>query len=202
MKPREFLTAVLRPVLFATGIAAIAVLGVMLVTGYWSSTPNSVRTAYTSASTTASTEQADQQWADTACTSVLDWKHDLHSDETSVDLGFGPLARIDNAITATQRLADELTSLGLPPSGRTAQARRQFAALGSDVQTQITRIKSAAGQVESGNPLAALAAVENLKADSGLATDVAGAVRHLASVDLGLAVIETSACRRLAGSPV
>lgn len=201
MKPKEFLTAVFRPALFATGIAAVAVLGVMLVTGYWSSQPNAVRTAYTSP-TAATTEQADQQWADTACTSVLDWKNDLHTDETSLNLGFGPLARIDNAITATQRLANKLSTIGLPPTGRTAQARQQFAALGSEVQTQIARVKSAAGQVESGNPLAALAAVENLKADSGLATDVVGAVRHLASVDLGLAVVETSACRRLAGSPV
>ncbi len=202
MKPREFITAVFRPVLFATGIAAVAVLGVMLVTGYWSGGPNSVRTAYTSPSTTANTEEADQQWADTACTSVLDWKNDLHNDATSVNLGFGPMARIDNAINSTQRLANELTTNGLPPTGRTAQARRQFAALGGELQTQLARVRSAAGQVESGNPLAALAAVENLKADSGLATDVVGTVRRLASVDLGLAVVETSACRRLAGSPV
>jgi len=202
MKPTEFMTAVFRPALFATGIGAVAVLAVMLFTGYWSSGPNSVRTAYTSTSTAASTEQADREWADNTCTNVLDWKHDLHTDETSTNLGFGPLARVDNAITATQRLANKLTANGLPPTERSAQARRQFAALSSELQTQIARVKSAANQVESGNPLAALAAVENLKADSGLASQVAGAVQHLASVDLGLAVVETSACRRLAGSPV
>jgi hypothetical protein len=100
------------------------------------------------------TTQANQHWANTACTSVLAWKKSLHHDETSLSLKFGPSARLKNAVVATRRLADQLSRLGLP-TGRTAGHTGKYSAKHASDLEQIA--------------------------------------------NLGLAMLETKACRQLGG---
>ncbi len=66
---------------------------------------------------------ADKQWASATCTNVLDWKKEIARDGTSLSLSFGAVARIQDAITATTRLASQLDTAGLPRARR--QRRRE-----------------------------------------------------------------------------
>lgn len=121
----------------------------------------------------AQQEAADRQWASSACTSILNWKNQLHRDETSTNLGFGPAARIQNAVAATTSMLGELDKLGLPPGAQGARARADLSQLRSDL--------------EDGNLPG---------------PQIAGELRNLVSVDLGLSLVETRACRQLVGSPI
>jgi len=118
-------------------------------------------------------EAADKQWASSACTTILDWKNDLHHDETSTNLGFGPVARVQNAIAATKSMLGELDKLGLPPGAQGARARADLSQLRSELED---------GDMPG--------------------SQITGELRNLVSVDLGLSMIETRACRELVGSPI
>ncbi|MBV8216871.1 MAG: hypothetical protein JO325_00285 [Solirubrobacterales bacterium] len=118
-------------------------------------------------------EAADKQWASSACASILNWKNDLHHDETSTNLGFGPVARVQNAIAATKNMLTEVDKLGPPPGVQAARAR-----------ADLSQIRS---ELEDGNLPG---------------PQIAGELRNLVSVDLGLSLVETRACRELVGSPI
>lgn len=199
MTPTEILTAMFRPALFAIGMVAIGV-AVFFAIGHDASSKTISRTADTTAA--LSTHQQDLRWADAACTTVLDWKHGISADETSLHMSFNPLTRIEAAVSQTERLATDLQTIGLPPSARTGAAHERFAQFGNRLQTELGHVRSATSDLESGNPLAAIAAINDVGAISGLASQFAGAIQHSASIDLGLALVETSACRQLVGSPV
>jgi hypothetical protein len=66
----------------------------------------------------APTRTANLRWTAAACERVLSLRNELHRDGTSLNLGFGPRARIDDAFTATRRLVRGLEALGLPPMER------------------------------------------------------------------------------------
>jgi hypothetical protein len=118
-------------------------------------------------------EAANKKWASSACTSILGWKQQLHRDETSTNLGFGPLTRIQNAIAATKNMLGELDRLGLPPGAQSARVR-----------ADLNQLRSALESGEVPGP------------------QIAGELRKLVSVDLGLSLVETRACRELVGSPI
>jgi hypothetical protein len=61
---------------------------------------------------------ANLRWTAAACERVLSLRNALHRDGTSLNLSFGPQARIDDAITAARRLVRGLEGLGLPPMER------------------------------------------------------------------------------------
>jgi hypothetical protein len=105
--------------------------------------------------------------------SIRDWKNELHRDETSTNFSFGPLARIKNAIAATKNMLGDLDGLGLPPGAQSARMRADLSQLRSEL--------------ENGNLPG---------------PQIAGQLRNLVSVDLGLSVVETRACRELVGSPI
>jgi hypothetical protein len=157
--------------------AVTAVLVIVLTNGLIAlpGSGNGTQTAKASDRTSlvAQQEAADKQWASSACTSILDWKNELHRDETSTNFGFGPLARIKNAIAATKNMLGELDRLGLPPGAQSARMR-----------TDLSQLRS---ELESGNLPG---------------PQIAGQLRNLVSVDLGLSLVETHACRELVGSPV
>jgi hypothetical protein len=157
--------------------AITAVLVIVLTNGLIAlpGSGNGTQTAKASDRTSlvAQQEAADKQWASSACTSILDWKNELHRDETSTNFGFGPLARIKNAIAATKNILGELDRLGLPPGAQSARMR-----------TDLSQLRS---ELESGNLPG---------------PQIAGQLRNLVSVDLGLSLVETHACRELVGSPV
>ena len=147
------------------------------------------------------TSQANQRWANAVCTNMLAWQKQVHHDETSFNFGFGPRARVNDAIRATRRLTSELTALGPPTTQQGSDERARFRRLGSAVQTKLTEVQTAANKVENGN-LDAAALINDLPAGASLASALLSDTRALASTDLAIAVLETKTCRQLAGVPI
>jgi hypothetical protein len=145
---------------------------------------------------------ADQRWASATCTNILDWKNEIHHDATSLDLGFGPLARVKDAIAATARMSNQVGTLGLPPAAQTAQARAAIDQLRSDIESRVHSIEGTAASIASGNPAAIVALLSDLENETVLAAPVVNELRHVVSVDLGLSLVETRACRQLVGIPI
>jgi hypothetical protein len=150
----------------------------------------------------AEREAANSQWAAATCTNILDWKKEIERDGTSLDLGFGPSARIKDAIDATRRMLTELDNLGLPPAAQNVQARAQIEQLRSDLQSRLEAIEGTASSVASGNLLAIGTLVDDLASDKVIGSQLASELSHVVSVDLGLSLVETKACRQLVGIPV
>lgn len=144
---------------------------------------------------------ADKQWASATCTNILDWKNEIKRDGTSLNLGFGPGARIRDAITATTRLVSELDTLGLPP-GASPQTRAELSRLRSDIEARLSALEGAASSVAGGNISAIGTLVTDLENDKVLGPRIAGELSHVVSVDLGLSIVETGACRKVVGSPI
>lgn len=150
----------------------------------------------------AQQEAANRQWAAATCTNVLDWKNEIQRDGTSLDLGFGPSARIENAIAATGRLLKQLDKAGLPPAAQHARARAQIEQLRSDIESRLRAIEGSATSVASGHVLAIGSLVSDLANDRIVGTQIASELRHVVSVNLGLSLVETRACRQLVGIPI
>jgi hypothetical protein len=145
---------------------------------------------------------ANEQWASAMCTNVLAWKNEVQHDGTSLNLGFGPLARIQDAIAATTRMLNEVNRLGLPPAAQTAQARAEIDRLRSDLESRLQNVEGVAGSVASGNVAAIGTLLGDLENDGALGAQIAGELRRVVSVDLGLSLVETRACRQLVGIPI
>jgi hypothetical protein len=158
--------------------------------------------ATASAGGTAGTAAANEQWASGLCTNVLAWKNEIQHDATSLDLGFGAVSRLRDATAATTRLLDQLGELGLPPGAESGGARAQIDQLRADIQSRARNLEGAAASVESGNLAAIGTLVSDLKSDEAIAPALAGELRRVVSVDLGLSLAETRACRELVGVPV
>jgi hypothetical protein len=145
---------------------------------------------------------ADQQWASATCTNILEWKAELQRDATSIDLSFGPLARVQDAISATTRMSSEAHALGLPPSGQAGRTRAEIDRLRSEIDSRVRTIEGAAGSVASGNLAAVGSLLVDLESSTTVGPQIVGQLRRVVSVDLGLSLVETSACRRLVGIPI
>jgi hypothetical protein len=63
-------------------------------------------------------------------------------------------------------------------------------------------IDGVAGTVASGDFGAIGTLVSDLESDLGLAKQLRNELGHVVSVDLGLSLVETRACRELVGSPI
>jgi hypothetical protein len=145
---------------------------------------------------------ADRRWASAACANVLNWKNEIHRDATNLNLGFGALARIQDAATATSAMLRRVDSLGLPPSAQTGRARADLERLRSELDARVHAIEGDAHRVASGSLSAIPALLSDLEGDRALAPRLAGEVGRVVSVDLGLSLAETRACRQLVGIPV
>ena len=154
------------------------------------------------ASLAAQRTAANRQWASATCTNILDWKNEIERDGTSLDLGLGLSARLNDAIVATNRMLNEFDKLGLPPAAQTAPARAEIERLRSDIESRVHSLKGAADSVANGNLAAIGTLVGDLENDRGVGTQIAGELRHVVSVDLGISLAETRACRQLVGIPV
>jgi hypothetical protein len=192
-----------RVILVMAGIVAVVVLAV--VSGAIS-LPHFGNSSHAQASSgagvAAQQEAANRQWAAATCTNVLDWKNEIQRDGTSLDLGLGPSARVNNAITATRRLLNQLNKAGLPPAAKQANARAQIEQLDSDIESRLRAIESTASSAASGHLLAIASLVSQLANYKTLGTQIASELRHVVSVNLGLSLAETRACRQLVGIPI
>jgi hypothetical protein len=158
----------------------------------------------TSAQATLAAKQtaANQQWASTVCTNLLQWKTAIQRDATSLDLGFGVPARVSDALATTTHALGALDRLGLPPAAQSEQARADTNQLHSEISSRVKNLQDAATSVASGNLAAVGTLLSDLKGDTVIGTQVVRELRHLVSVDLGLSLVETRACRQLVGFPV
>jgi hypothetical protein len=144
---------------------------------------------------------ANRQWALATCTTVLNWKNETQRDAANLSLGFGALPRIQDAITATTRMLNKLDSLGLPPSVQGGQARVDAERLRADLEARLREIEGDARSVTSGNLAAIATLLSDLQSDRDKAPQIVDQLRHIVSVDLGLSLVETPACRQLIGIP-
>ena len=154
------------------------------------------------ASLAAKRTAANRQWASETCTSILDWKNEIHRDATSLNLGFGALPRIQDAITATTRMLNTIDRLGPPPSAQTGQAPADADRLRSDLEARVREIEGDAHSVASGNLAAIGTLLSDVQDDRAVGPQILDELRHVVSVDLGLSLIETRACRQLVGIPI
>jgi hypothetical protein len=145
---------------------------------------------------------ADKHWASATCTSILAWKNEIQRDGTSLNLSLGPSTRVHDAITATTRLLSQLDTLGLPPSAQTARAQAELNQLRAEISSRLNSLKGAAGSVAGGNFAAIGTLIDDLESAQALPAQIAGELQHVVSVDLGLSVAGTRACRQLAGIPI
>jgi hypothetical protein len=192
-----------RVILVMAGIAAVVVVA---VASGAISLPHFGTSSHPQASSgavlAAQQEAANRQWAAATCTNVLDWKNEIQRDGTSLNLGFGPSARIENAIAATRRLLNQLDKAGLPPAAKHAKARAQIEQLHSDIESRLRAIEDAASNAASGHLLAIGSLVSDLANYKTVGTQIASQLRHVVSVNLGLSLVETRACRQLVGIPI
>ncbi|MBV8998954.1 MAG: hypothetical protein JO304_07835 [Solirubrobacterales bacterium] len=144
---------------------------------------------------------ATQQWASAFCTNLLSWKNEIQRDGTSIDPGLGPAARINDAVAATTRALSQLDTLGLPP-GQTAGARAETMRLRSKIESRARKLQGDAGSIAGGNLGAIAALLGDLQSDGAIGTQIGGELQRVVSVDLGLSMAETRACRALVGIPI
>ena len=145
---------------------------------------------------------ADKHWASATCTNILAWKNEIQRDGTSLNLSLGPTTRIHDAITATTRLLSQLDTLGLPPSAQTARTQAQLNQLRAEIASRLSSLKGAAGSVAGGDFAAIGTLIDDLESAQALPARIAGELQHVVSVDLGVSVAETRACRQLVGIPI
>jgi hypothetical protein len=144
---------------------------------------------------------ANKQWASATCTNILAWKNEIARDQTGL-LSLSALTRINDAITATKRMLEQQGKLGLPPGAQTAQARAEANRLRTEIEARVKNIESAASSVAGGNIGALGTLLNDLQNDKAMAPRVVDELRHVLTVDLGLSLAETSACRQLVGIPI
>jgi hypothetical protein len=142
---------------------------------------------------------ANKQWASATCTSILSWKNEIHRDAANLDLGFGALPRIQDAITATTRMLKTIDKLGLPPSVQTGQARADADRLRSDLQGRVREVEADARSVAGGNIAAIGTLLSDLNNDRAVAPQMVDRLRQIVSVDLGLSIVQIRACQQLIG---
>ncbi|HUO74390.1 MAG TPA: hypothetical protein VMU39_26695 [Solirubrobacteraceae bacterium] len=144
-------------------------------------------------------QQANQTWANAVCTSMLAWQKEIARAQRRPTPPLSPQVRLADAIAATRRLAGALTRIGLPETIRTPDAEQHFHQLGSAVQAQIGELVTAANTLENGNPASAGVIVTDLGSDAGLVGALLDNLQNASFSDLGIAALETRACRQLAG---
>lgn len=145
---------------------------------------------------------ANRQWASALCTNLLDWKKQIQRDGTSPSLGLGPVQRIKDATAATTRMLGKLNKLGLPPAGESRQARAAANHLRSALRSRALKLETDATSVASGDLAAIGTLVADLNRDKAMGTQISNELQRVVSVDLGLSLAETGACRQLVGIPI
>ncbi len=153
------------------------------------------------ASLAAERTAANRQWASATCTSILNWKNEIHSDAANLDLGLGALPRIQDAITATTRMLNKIDKLGPPPSVQTGQARADANRLRSEIEERVREIEDDARSVAGGNIAAIGTLLSDLENDRAVGPRIVDGLRQIVSVDVGVSLAETPACRQLIGIP-
>ncbi len=190
-----------RVLLVMAGVAAAAVValstGVVKLPGLHHDTRGSQK-----ASLAAQRTAVNRQWASAFCMNLLDWRNQIQRDGTSLNPSLGPVARIKDATAATTRMLGKLEKLGLPPAGQGSHARAEANHLRSAIQSRALKLQTDAASVASGNLAAIGTLVTDLGNDKAMGTEISNELQRVVSVDLGLSLAESGACRQLVGIPI
>ena len=150
--------------------------------------------------------ETTEDWAQSVCQAVGDWRESVQSTATSLTGGGTPSAdqlrdAADDVRNATDDLVQELRDIDAPESGQVAEARDAVRQLGDDVEQRRGEIDDAIDAAES-NPSAA--------AVFDVATQVAAALRDTAQEltaafqgagdEVTQAFSDAEACNDLTGS--
>ncbi len=184
----------------AAGLVVLVATNLVTVIGAVDGLQSTRRTAQVSVAPPASA--ADRAWSSAMCTSILGWKQEIHRDASSLNLAFGPVARIQDAVAATTRMVARLSELGLPPGAQSSQAGADAARLRADVQARLHTLESSAGDVAAGHLDALGTLIAALGHDAGAQAPLVAELHRIVTADLGLSLAETRACRQLVGIPV
>lgn len=141
---------------------------------------------------------ANQQWASSACSTMVVWKNEVQRDLHGLTLSFSAIPRVEDAIGATTRMVTSTQKLGVPPALQGAQGRAQLDQLRTDVQSRLLGIKSAISSVASGNFGAIGTLLSDLKNAPSMEGQVVGQLRGVAS-ELGVSLASSPSCRQLVG---
>jgi hypothetical protein len=187
--------------LAVSGVAAIVLVlssaGVISLPGSRHSSDGAQTTAESAAA--SKVLAADEQWASATCTSVLNWENEIKRDESGLSFSLSSLSKIEDAISATTGMVNELGKLGLPPSAHAAQAQADLKQLRSDLESRAHDIESAASGVLSGNFTGISKLISELENYKSLGTTITNDLTQVVSVDLGLALAQTQSCQQLVG---
>ena len=184
----------------AAAVAVAVITGAVTLPG----THDRTRSTQTSdqASLAAKGSAANRRWASATCTNILAWTNEIRRDSKSLNLSFGSLGRIQDAVAATTRVLNQFKKLGLPPAVRTAQARAEVEQFRTDIESRVHKIEGDVHSVTGGDLAAIGALFSDLENAKVLGTEIDDELRHVLIADLGLSLVETPACRELAGIPV
>lgn len=184
----------------AAAVAVAVITGAVTLPGTHDSTQSTQTSDQASLATRESA--ANRRWASATCTNILAWKNEIRRDSKSLNLSFGSLGRIEDAVAATTHVLDELKKLGLPPAVRTARARAEIEQFRADIESRVHKIEGDVHSVAGGDLAAIGALFSDLEHAKVLGTAIDDELRHVLIADLGLSLVETPACRELAGIPV
>ena len=171
MTPTEILTGI-RPALFAIGMVAIGV-AVFFAIGarrefddHFPHRRHNRRPVDASAGPPLGRRRLHDR-------ARLEARDQRRRDEPAPELQPSP-AWIEAAVSQTERLVDRPSAIGLPPSARTGAANERVHAVAeTGCRPSSAHVRSATSDLEGGNPLAALAAINDVGAISGLASQFA-----------------------------
>ena len=184
----------------AAAVAVVVITGAVTLPGTHDGTQRTQ--ASDQASLAAKESAANRRWASATCANILAWKNELRRDTKSLNLSFGSLGRIEDAVAATTRVLNELKKLGPPPAVRTAQARAEIEQFRADIESRVHKIEGDVHAVAGGDLTAIGALFSDLENAKVLGTEIGDELRHGLFADLGLSLVETPACQELAGIPV
>lgn len=184
----------------AAALAVAVITGAVALPGAGDSKPSTQTSEQASLASNEST--ANTRWASATCTNILVWKNAIQRDTKGLNLSFGSLGRIEDAVAATTRALNQIKKLGPPPAVRTAQARAEIQRFRADVAARVRKIQGDVHSVAGGNLAAIGTLVSDLRNAKVLGTAIGNELRHVVFADLGLSLAATPACQRLVGIAV
>jgi hypothetical protein len=136
--------------------------------------------------TSVSTPATPQEWAGSVCTAFKTWESSLQSLATQFQSGQLSKDGLQSAATqvedATQKLSDDLKSIGKPPTPNADKAKSTLDDLSSEFSNSVDQIKSATKNLSSASDVAS-AVSATAGTISQLSASISASMKTLESLD-------------------
>jgi hypothetical protein len=109
-----------------------------------------------------SSESPQEKWANSICTPIMDWRDDVTNAADNVRAVIKTpssesvqtiVTEVNSAVTATQTLENNLSSVGPPPTDNASSAQDIITGLRSSLQKSLNTAKSGAQQLQNSSSL-------------------------------------------------